>query len=83
MKLYLLVSFLIIVCISFSCATTKQTADNETIGHLKFLSEYDVPFNKDFKNTTIGGLSGIDYNPAGKVYYMISDDRSEKNPARF
>ena len=53
------------------------------INHLKFLSEYDVPYNKDFQNTIIGGLSGIDYDPRKNVYYIISDDRSEKNPARF
>jgi hypothetical protein len=83
MKLYLYVLILIIVCVSFSCATTKHSTGNETIGHLKFLDEYDIPYNANFKNTTIRGLSGIDYNAGGKVYYMISDDRSEKNPARF
>jgi len=31
----------------------------------------------------VGGLSGIDYNARRKVYYMISDDRSDINPARF
>lgn len=47
------------------------------------MSEYDVQFNKDFQNTTIGGLSGIDYMPAKNAYYLICDDRSEHNPARF
>ncbi|HEY5465354.1 MAG TPA: esterase-like activity of phytase family protein [Hanamia sp.] len=37
----------------------------------------------DFDKTTIGGLSGIDFDPQKKLYYMISDDRSDKNPARF
>lgn len=36
-----------------------------------------------FKNTTVGGLSGITYNPQSQVYYTISDDPSQKNPARF
>lgn len=31
----------------------------------------------------MGGLSGIDYNPSTDTYYLISDDKSEKNPARF
>ena len=53
------------------------------IDSLHFLGEYDVPFAAPFHGTTIGGLSGIDYDPARKVYYMISDDRSEVNPARF
>ena len=36
------------------------------IQHLKFLNEYIVPFNYQFQNTTVGGLSGIDYNPRKK-----------------
>ena len=83
MKLYLYVLILITACINFSCATTKHSTGNETIGLLKFLDEYDVPYNTDYKNTTIGGLSGIDYHATSRAYYMISDDRSEKNPARF
>ena len=58
---------------------TAQT----TISKLKFLSEYDVPHNLQFKNTTVGGLSGIDYDKMKNVYYLISDDRSAINPARF
>ena len=50
---------------------------------LKFLSEYVVPYDQQLANTTIGGLSGIDYNPEKEEYYLIADDRSEKNPARF
>jgi hypothetical protein len=38
-----------------------------------------MPFN----GTIVGGLSGIDYDSARKVYYLICDDRSEKNPARY
>ena len=74
---------LLILCIIFSCSSTKHIAVNERIGHLKFLNEYDVPFNYDFKNTIVGGLSGIDYDPGSDAYYLISDDRSQKNPARF
>lgn len=69
-----------------SCTLIKQTTSQHYLSdsnHLKFLDEYTVPFNANFNNTTVGGLSGIDYNPANKEYYMISDDRSEKNPARF
>ena len=47
------------------------------------MGEYDVPNGKQFKETTIGGLSGIDYDAKNDIYYMISDDRSAINPARF
>ncbi|HET9826430.1 MAG TPA: esterase-like activity of phytase family protein [Chitinophagaceae bacterium] len=47
------------------------------------MSEYDLPNRKQFNGTTIGGLSGIDYDVKRDVYYLISDDRSIINPARF
>jgi len=47
------------------------------------LGEYDVANGKQFKGTTIGGLSGIDYDAKNDIYYMISDDRSAISPARF
>ncbi len=31
----------------------------------------------------VGGLSGIDYDAKNNTYYLISDDRSAKNDARF
>ena len=49
---------------------------------LKLLNEYVIPFNQQFKNTTIGGLSAIDYDKKNNTFYFISDDRSEVNPAR-
>jgi len=54
-----------------------------SIKKLHFLGESDVPHKKAFKGTTIGGLSGIDYDAKHGLYYLISDDRSAINPARF
>ena len=36
-----------------------------------------------FDATVVGGLSGLSYDPGSRLYYIISDDRSAKNPARF
>ena len=67
-----------------SCASTKSTTQPvANFSHVKFLSAYDIPFNLNYNNSTIGGLSGIDYDAKNNLYYFISDDRSEKNPARF
>ena len=67
-----------------SCASTKSTTQPvANISHVKFLSAYDIPFNLKYNYTTIGGLSGIDYDAKNNLYYFICDDRSEKNPARF
>ena len=68
-----------------SCTSSKQiiTPPPDSISQLKFLGEYDVPNGKQFKGTTVGGLSGIDYDANNDIYYLISDDRSAINPARF
>lgn len=36
-----------------------------------------------FRDSEIGGISGIAYDPEAKVYHLLSDDRSEYGPARF
>jgi hypothetical protein len=68
----------------YSCTATKKVIQTNTrISSLKYLDSYEIPFNLKYKNTTVGGLSGIDYDAKNDWYYMISDDRSDKNPARF
>lgn len=83
MRYFSFIIFLSIIIVGFSCSTTRHDLNINNSTHLKFLDEFDVPFNMNFRNTTVGGLSGIDYNPKEDLYYFISDDRSEKNPARF
>ncbi len=81
----------ILFLLSFSllisaCSSLKKTPVKEastTISSLKFLDEYDLPYNLQYKNTTVGGLSSIDYDAKNDLYYLISDDRSEINPSRF
>ena len=65
------------------CLFSQSWAQSISIKQLKFISEFDVPHNQPFKGTTIGGLSGIDYDAAKQLYYLISDDRSAINPARY
>lgn len=68
----------------FSCASTKKINQvSAGISSLKFMDDYNIPFNFKYRNTTVGGLSGIDYDAKNDCYYLVSDDRSDKNPARF
>lgn len=84
MRSTFLISVFTITLVNFSCSAAKpEQRTTDTIHSLKFLNEYDVPYNFNFQNTTVGGLSGIDYDPQKNIYYLISDDRSAKNPARF
>lgn len=67
-----------------SCSTlNRATQGSANTSTLKFLGEYDIPYNLKYNNTTVGGLSGIDYAAKYNRYVLISDDRSDKNPARF
>lgn len=73
---------LLLVC----CDPSKKAILNpkpEPITSLHFLGEQDIPYNFLYNNTTVGGLSGIDYDAVHGTYYFISDDRSAVNPARF
>lgn len=77
------VIFFLIVPILFSCAGAKKLTTAPGIKEIKYLGVYEIPYNFPFKNTIVGGLSGIDYDKKNNIYYLICDDRSDKNPARF
>jgi hypothetical protein len=66
-----------------ACSTAHHTPQNGPVTTLRLLHKDTVPYNQEYQHTTIGGLSGIDYDSAHKVYRMICDDRSAINPARF
>lgn len=66
-----------------SCHTARKALQVSSINNLQLLGSYVVPHEMKFQGTTVGGLSGIDYDPHRNVYYMICDDRSSYNPARF
>src|SRR4051794_29033971 len=50
---------------------------------LQFLGQAIVPTGATFGGTTIGGLSSISYDGSRGVYYALSDDPSQFQPARF
>jgi hypothetical protein len=50
---------------------------------LRLLGEARLPHRLQFRDTTVGGLSGLDYDPVNDVWYALSDDGSDINPARF
>src|SRR5919199_3345805 len=57
--------------------------NRQTVTGVEFIGEVTFPTGYTFEGTQVGGLSGITYNPFKNVYYSISDDRSQFNPARF
>lgn len=75
---YLIIIF--IASLIFSCGSNQKTLQSQgnglEINKLTFVDEVIVPSDFTFENTTVGGLSGIDY--ANGEWYIISDDR--RNP---
>ena len=63
-----------------ACASFPHDAP---IAGLRLIGEQRIALKQAFEGTTVGGLSGIDYDAANKSWVMESDDRSEINPARF
>jgi hypothetical protein len=81
-----LLSFIVISSLFTGCAVNMRTTGKSfstAIHSLHLLGTYEIPWQTQFAGTTIGGLSGIDYDAGNKVYYLISDDRSAINPARY
>ena len=60
-----IVVFLFFISIAFSCEKRKDI-------QLNFLSEYVLKDTVSFKNSPIGGLSGLDYSNG--FYYFVVDD---------
>jgi hypothetical protein len=54
-----------------------------TVAQLRFIGEQRLPWRQQFAGTMVGGLSGIDYDARRGDWVMISDDRSEHQPARY
>ncbi len=50
---------------------------------LHYIGQQIVPTGASFRGLPVGGLSSIDYVPATGRYLAISDDRSDRGPARF
>ena len=48
-----------------------------------YLGETELPHAAQFEGTTVGGLSGISWDRRTGKYLLISDDRSQTDPARF
>ncbi len=50
---------------------------------IELLGEVIFPTGTTYEGTVVGGLSSITYDAARDVFYAISDDQSQINPARF
>ncbi|MDJ0511216.1 MAG: phytase [Crocosphaera sp.] len=55
----------------------------KTVTDLNFIGEVIFDTGFTFEGTEFGGISGLTYDPNNDIYYGLSDDRSQRNDARF
>jgi hypothetical protein len=78
--------FILVISTLTACSSAHKAAGKNSTADIKelhFINEYILPNAIQFKNTVVGGLSGIDYDGKRDLYYLISDDPSSKGPARY
>lgn len=68
---------------SFLALFTLLTLSSVQAETLRFIGDQIFPTGEKFKETEIGGLSGLYFSNTNNTLYTISDDRSQKAPARF
>lgn len=61
------------------CSHFKLSKENFKI---KFVSKYSITSDYKFNNKLFGGISGIVYDEKEKVFFAVSDDRSNHDHAR-
>ncbi len=52
-----------------------------TVSGLRLIGTQVIPSRSAFQSTTVGGLSGIDYDAANKRFVLVSDDRTTTDSA--
>jgi 3-phytase/alkaline phosphatase D len=58
-------------------------ADKVTLAGYELIGTLNFPTGYQFAGTQLGGLSSITYDASRGVYYALSDDQSQLNPARY
>lgn len=61
----------------------RPLAGEVSVGDISFVDMVTFPTGTTFAGTEVGGFSGIAYDWARDVYYVLSDDRSEEDPSRY
>src|SRR6476661_1425169 len=64
-------------------ATPCPARDCDASISLAYVGSYTIASGTAFDGIDYGGISGLDFDAASNRYLALSDDRSEKAPARF
>ncbi len=75
-------SLLVATLLGFGLVASSA-ASAHSVGQLRLIGVQRLPWHQEFQHTIIGGLSGIDYDPASDTWISETDDKSEKRPTRI
>ena len=64
-------------------ARQSVTPARQNVIDVALIGEVMFATGAHFAETEVGGLSGLVYDANNEIYYALSDDRSQRNPARF
>ena len=81
----LVILFIGVIFFLTACNPPRRVSAEERMFRnlsLEFIDQYEIP-KATYQDTVVGGLSAIAYNRQQDVFYVLSDDRSERSPARF
>ena len=86
-SMFVLVFGAVVASLTLAVVAIGGVAANASDGSkppgLEFLGQAIVPTGTTFAGTTVGGLSSITYDTGRNVFYTLSDDQGQINPARF
>ena len=66
---------------TFPVVSPPTPSADISVGSLRLIGQQVLPRRGEFAGTVVGGLSGIDYDPASKRFVLVSDDRTTADSA--
>jgi hypothetical protein len=82
-RLVLVLLFVLLVVFVSTAVAGKRDSERLTVVGTESLGVVIIPNDFIFKDTAVGELSGITWDRNRGVYYVVADDRSEVNDARY
>lgn len=67
----------------YSSTAPAQATTTHNAQRLRLIGEARLPHKLQYQGTTVGGLSGLNFDAASGNYYLLSDDGGSRSSPRF
>ena len=82
-RVRLVLASALVATVALATSPTTTARAGTKVKEIEFLGQQIIPTGTMFGGTQVGGLSSIAYDEARDRFYVLSDDPSQINPARF